>query len=127
MSAESASRAVEWASSPPTSSTRNITALMARTPVRTRRWRSATSRITQQSRIGWVLPSLRRQHGEADADDAGLDRLEGPGGGVGEVEDAAGDGRAAIVDAHLHLAVVVEVHDAQARAEGQRGVRGRQG
>src|SRR5947208_7875247 len=56
----------------------------------------------------------------------GTDHLNGLGRGVGEVDDAALDKRAAVVDAHLHALAVLKVVYAHPDAEGKRAVRGGQ-
>ena len=46
--------------------------------------------------------------------------------GAGEIEDAVADERAAVDDADLHVAAIIQIGDAQDASERQRAVRGHQ-
>jgi hypothetical protein len=59
---------------------------------------------------------------ETDVSGAGSDHCDGLGGGEGEVNNAIGDERAAIVDADGSLPAVIEVGDAHDGVEGQGAV-----
>src|SRR2546425_1555757 len=88
ISTESARRAVEWLASPATNSTTNMTALIHRTIVKTRRWRSGMSdRKSQHSSMASVCsgrhcvsgPGVHNpdtgRHGECTRDLKGADRF----------------------------------------------------
>ena len=84
------------------------------------RWRAAGAGALRRLRA-------RREHAHFDRRGAGQQHVELGGGGVGQVDDAIADERAAIVDAHDDLAAVAQVGDLGVAGDGQRLVRGRHG
>ena len=66
----------------------------------------------------------RREHFDLHECGAVADHVELGGRRIGQIDDAVGDERAAIVDAHDHAAAVGEIGDARVAGQRQRLVRG---
>ncbi len=82
------------------------------------------------SRCGSAEPGARarrRDHTHFDRRRARQQHVELGRGGVGQVDDAIADERAAVVDAHHHLAAVAQVGDFGVGGNRQRLVRRRHG
>ena len=57
------------------------------------------------------------EYGHAHAGDAACGQADDLGGGLGKIDDAAGDERATIIDADLHAAAAAQVRHANASAK----------
>ena len=69
---------------------------------------------------------LEREDVEANLGDAGSDHFDFLGGGVREIDDAAGHEGTTVDDAHVHRFSVREIGDAHHGSEGKGAMRGRE-
>ena len=75
--------------------------------------------LTPSPSSSWLLLTRRRENAEPHGNGAVLDRVELPRRRIREIDNAAVVGRAAVVDAHLDGAAVLQIGHEHARAKRQ--------